>query len=401
MESLERFSEILESIYDAALDPSLWKQALVQIAIAARSSHACLTVFDRSQGRHRYFMATLDEAPSRAIEGNRHQIDSAVVARREARGKMMATAGPTMSEQCPREEPGLDIVYPGDVEHSMIVHVLDSAIGFCSLAIGSRLHVGTVAEPETLRVVRLLVPHLRRAVQAQLSLGCLSLVRDGAIDVVDQFHQGFLLVCEKGEVLYANRAANDITAAHDGLALGARGLRAERASENTTLQRLIQLACIGTEETPRADGCLAVSRPSGRKPYAVKVVPLRPDRAILLGDPPAATVLIFDPERATHLRPLDLQSIFGLTRAEAAVAIQVVEGQQLQAVADALHITLSTVRIHLQRVFEKTETHRQAELVRLLVNLEASCFSRRSPWRGHHEVDSDASQTRAGRRAPS
>ena len=47
-------------------------------------------------------------------------------------------------------------------------------------------------------------------------------------------------------------------------------------------------------------------------------------------------------------------------------------GHGLQAVANELRVTLSTVRVYLQRVFEKTGTHRQAELVRLLIELEAS-----------------------------
>jgi DNA-binding CsgD family transcriptional regulator len=35
-------------------------------------------------------------------------------------------------------------------------------------------------------------------------------------------------------------------------------------------------------------------------------------------------------------------------------------------------VTLSTARTHLQSVFEKTGTHRQAELVRLLIELETT-----------------------------
>ena len=36
-------------------------------------------------------------------------------------------------------------------------------------------------------------------------------------------------------------------------------------------------------------------------------------------------------------------------------------------VAENLGVTLSTVRTHLQRAFEKTDTRRQSELVRLLL----------------------------------
>jgi DNA-binding CsgD family transcriptional regulator len=43
----------------------------------------------------------------------------------------------------------------------------------------------------------------------------------------------------------------------------------------------------------------------------------------------------------------------------------------LQSVADKMSVSISTVRIHLQRAFDKTATHRQAELVRLLLTIEA------------------------------
>ena len=44
----------------------------------------------------------------------------------------------------------------------------------------------------------------------------------------------------------------------------------------------------------------------------------------------------------------------------------IARGGGLQVVVDELKISLATARTHLQHVFEKTETRRQAELVRIL-----------------------------------
>lgn len=86
----------------------------------------------------------------------------------------------------------------------------------------------------------------------------------------------------------------------------------------------------------------------------------------------AAMILIVDtelePEDFTHV----LRRLFSLTAAEARVAACVLHTDGLQSVAEELCISLSTVRIHLQRVFAKTTTHRQAELVRLLLDVQAS-----------------------------
>jgi DNA-binding CsgD family transcriptional regulator len=61
-----------------------------------------------------------------------------------------------------------------------------------------------------------------------------------------------------------------------------------------------------------------------------------------------------------------LRRLYGLTAAEAAVAVQIARGEGLQAAADNLRVTLPTVRTHLQRVFAKTQTRRQAELTRVI-----------------------------------
>lgn len=60
---------------------------------------------------------------------------------------------------------------------------------------------------------------------------------------------------------------------------------------------------------------------------------------------------------------------FGLTRAEAEVAALVVGGKSVAVIADTRGIARVTVRNQLKAIFEKTGTHRQAELVALLSNL--------------------------------
>ncbi|WP_192247333.1 helix-turn-helix transcriptional regulator [Mesorhizobium silamurunense] len=77
---------------------------------------------------------------------------------------------------------------------------------------------------------------------------------------------------------------------------------------------------------------------------------------------PAAIVFVADPDSA----PDQLRNLYRLTPAEAAVAMAIARGEGLQAVADQLDISLTTARTHLQHVFEKTETRRQAELVRII-----------------------------------
>lgn len=61
-----------------------------------------------------------------------------------------------------------------------------------------------------------------------------------------------------------------------------------------------------------------------------------------------------------------LRSHFGLTHAQAKLAIEIAKGQGLKACTQRLGIAMSTGRSHLRQIFEKTETRRQAELVRVI-----------------------------------
>jgi DNA-binding CsgD family transcriptional regulator len=62
-----------------------------------------------------------------------------------------------------------------------------------------------------------------------------------------------------------------------------------------------------------------------------------------------------------------LRSKLKLTPSEIRLTFEILKGDGLQAAADRLNITLSTARTHLAHIFEKTNTCRQAELVRCVL----------------------------------
>lgn len=63
-----------------------------------------------------------------------------------------------------------------------------------------------------------------------------------------------------------------------------------------------------------------------------------------------------------------LQSRFGLTLAEAGVVRRLAEGESMKDIAQALEVSLETARTHAKRAMHKTDTHRQAELVSLVLH---------------------------------
>ena len=84
---------------------------------------------------------------------------------------------------------------------------------------------------------------------------------------------------------------------------------------------------------------------------------------------PHTMVILIDLEQLPSPQPATLQRIFGLTPAEARLAIQIAHGDPLADIADAAHVSMATARKQLACVFTKTRTHRQAELVALLARV--------------------------------
>jgi DNA-binding CsgD family transcriptional regulator len=82
-----------------------------------------------------------------------------------------------------------------------------------------------------------------------------------------------------------------------------------------------------------------------------------------------ALVLIIDPEDEPEPPAVLLRRLYRLTDAEADVALRIAHGADLKEISHELSVSVTTVRTHLQHVFDKTDTHRQAQLVRLLLVL--------------------------------
>jgi DNA-binding CsgD family transcriptional regulator len=82
--------------------------------------------------------------------------------------------------------------------------------------------------------------------------------------------------------------------------------------------------------------------------------------------------VIVDLDHEAKPSPVLLRSAFGLTNAEAMVALRALQGDGLKAIAQDLSLSRPTVATHLQHIYDKTGVRRQAELVRLLLALTTS-----------------------------
>ena len=186
----------------------------------------------------------------------------------------------------------------------------------------------------------------------------------GGAEMLDLLEQGILLVERAANILFANKSAEEVLSAGLGLHVHGGRVFGGTCAETTTLHRLIAGCASGNADI---GGSFALSRGFGSAPLFVLVAPVAfvTDRVSDLR--PVAMMFVTDPERVAVVSERQLRDGFGLTRAEAAVTLELVKGDGLQAAASRLKVSLGTVRTHLSQVFAKTSTSRQAELVRLIL----------------------------------
>ena len=120
-----------------------------------------------------------------------------------------------------------DWARPNETGDTVFVNLTAGDEGVCTFMIGHVWRPEPFPTPKVLGLAGLLAPHLKRALHTQLDFGDLSLVRAGALDLIDQWRYGCVLISSTGAVVYANRAASQIAASWDGFSLRASGLKAE------------------------------------------------------------------------------------------------------------------------------------------------------------------------------
>ena len=211
----------------------------------------------------------------------------------------------------------------------------------------------------------LLAPHFRRTMLVAARLQRTERRGDSLFAALDRWACGAIVLEGCGRV-HANVAALEIVRANDGLTLSARGLRAGHADADRALGRLIDQAWRTFAGAVPVSRAVSIPRPSEAQPLLVHAFPLPAGGAGARLEDRAVLLVLLDPARRIAGNEEATRVAFGLTHAEGALAMRLLDGQAPKAVADDLGVSHATIRTHLQHLFHKTGTSRQAELVLVL-----------------------------------
>jgi DNA-binding CsgD family transcriptional regulator/PAS domain-containing protein len=366
MTTIEDFSRIVRTIYGAAVEPGDWAVATGEILSAVSGNAGGFGTTDRERNEI-VGSVGIDPASMLAYDAYYGRLDPMAPALAGLPAGAIATRQQVMPlDIWTRNEFYNGWAKPQEAGDFFGAHLTRDGESAWWLIASAPSRADPFGTPEQISLLRALVPHLQQAIRTQARLTDLDRRNGDLVAAVDSLSDGIAIVGGGGRLIHLNSAAEAIVASRDGLGVRSGHLTATSAHGNTRLDRAVHQGLAGERSDVPTGGCVAVSRPSGKRPYVIRVIPLTPEIAIGVVSP-TALIVIVDPEKEPEPELEALRRLYGLTDTEAEVALRVLDGTGLGPIADELSVSLSTVRTHLQRVFDKTQTHRQAELVRLLL----------------------------------
>lgn len=206
--------------------------------------------------------------------------------------------------------------------------------------------------------LRALVPHLRRSIEIYARLRRARAQSEIDRAMLDRLDVAAFVIDATGRLSRANAAGTTLLDRGDGVERVGDRLRCAAATADGALQRAVTEARSGRRGAARGGSDVVVAPRREGRPLLMFVMGL-PDGG--------AAVLARDPERqGPHVEEL-LQRLFQLTPSEARVAVHIAAGEGPAEVAMVLGVTVDTVRTHLKKVFDKTATTRQSQVVRLVM----------------------------------
>jgi DNA-binding CsgD family transcriptional regulator len=354
------FDQTVQSLLDAAIDPTLWTDAMETIAQHADAVGAVLLQV-KGRGPGTPHSRSMQEVYEVYFRDEWHLRDERNRGLPYARSKGIFTDQDFASH----EELASSDYYRGflakfDINWSAGISFANNDDEWC-LVIERGDKQGFFNPREQKDLVRLR-PYLNRT--ALLSRNLSFANATGMVDAYQSLGCPSFLLDRDGRVIRANAVAEKLIG--DGLSLAQGLLGCSLADDNRELAGLVARLCrspgiADTDALPPV-----VVRRLTKRPLIVEGIRIK-GMASAVFSPARAILLVSDTERPSADPSMDvLRRTFGLTQTEATLASHLAREVPLPLVAELLGISFETARSHLKHIFTKTGTNRQSDLLRLI-----------------------------------
>lgn len=392
---LPSYDDVLHHIYACSIDPSGWPRAVGAIANLLGARWAVLFTFMHGPENGGFcFTHNLAQAELESWAKNSQEEDPFVQAAL-ARRLLVDGAAYEGCDMVPRQELERTRLYREVWAHHGIEHIcvgivfgtadpdkLPTSISLYRSARDRPFDAGEVD------IVRRLLVHMSRA------LGVMFHLRDAALQVastrsaLDRLSGGVVLLDRHGGVQFANAAARSLLLRGNKVRLVSHGpARPDRlapVSGRPSIDAAFERALSNAISPPNdrsgsgADGdhfsqALVLPGEDGKPAWVIHAAPLGPAPGLSAGGTPAcAIVFLRDLDSSDAVDPAVLCQLFGMTAAEARAARQLLEGGSAESMADRLGVSINTFKTQLKAAYAKSNTRRQADLLKLMLSLAAN-----------------------------
>jgi DNA-binding CsgD family transcriptional regulator len=365
---------LVDLTYEAALEPARWSEILGALATLCHA-HVGL-VGTSGLGPSTWIVPTQVFGASGALRellDTRFSVSVAsnpllAPAMKLPPGHVVRTEELVPQQMLERSEMFETVMRPAGAYHGVGINICcPGMVGGMNLHREKR--AGRFTDSEV-AVMKRLAPHVVRAAQLAQRLQRAESQAALACSALEHLQAPVLLVAADARIVFANASARKLLTAGRHLKARNQYLEAPGVADHADLRahiyraataRRCDYACAG------ANLCLA----SAASPISLTIAPLAAARSIVDWPTGNLAMVVADVSARGGDPATRLRRQFGLTAAEARIVQLIGNGVSVKESAERLRVSINTVRTHLQRVFQKTGTRRQAELVRLVLGCDS------------------------------
>lgn len=366
----ETISGLVEGIYDAALDSTLWPGIVERCCRFVGGSAGNLFFNDTGKSpKGAFFTWGHDRAYQQLYNTEYTKLNPFSPALGfHAPGSVVSQADLVPDGELKKTRFFREWMRPQGIVDVLFGILEKSASSFGLLAVRRYQRDGFVDDDARHRM-GLIVPHLRRAVSIA---NCMAFHQGRAAaleETLNGLSTGVLLVGSNASIRFANAKAKELLAEKKVLRGGQGTLAATCPLANRRLQGILQDAAEGDLRIGGKGIAMPLPGAEGDGSIA-HILPLmsgtRQERA--LNSSAVAAIFVREPSLNGISSLETVARLYGLTASEARVLQALAELDGIPACAERLGISRTTVKTHLRNIFLKTGVNRQADLIKLVAS---------------------------------
>ena len=367
MQSGEAASRLVGDIYDAALDSSRWTSVLAKIASYAGGQAAGLLSKDSiSKTGNIHYQSGVDPHFVRLYAETYWKFDP-VASLPDCDVEQIVSVPDLVSYDAFRAGRFYrEWAQPqGWVDAANAV--LEKSATSCAYLSVVRNEASGMVDDEMRRRMRLIVPHVRRAVRTGKVIDLSQAKAATFADILDGLSPAIFLVDADGSIVHGNAAGRAVLDKADLL----RGIHGRLTAIDPQVDQALHAAFIAAgkndAETGGKGSALPMKGRAGER-YVAHVLPLTASEKRRAGAASNAVAALFVRKAELEAEPPSevIGRTYKLTPTELRVLRAIVNGGGVRQVAGNLGVADTTIKTHLGRLFEKTGVSRQADLVKLV-----------------------------------